>query len=80
MSSGLDMPSGRMRGTAATHVLNRSILGFLSPLSRRNTRGGTVRHHGHAETQRNTTLSLAYKFELEFVMLMNIVIYINITL
>lgn len=33
MSSGLDMASGRIRGMAATHVLNRSILGFLSPLS-----------------------------------------------
>lgn len=34
MSSGLDIPSGRMRGMAATHVLNKSILGFLSPLKR----------------------------------------------
>ena len=34
MSSGLDMASGRIRGMAATHVLNRSILGFLSPLSK----------------------------------------------
>lgn len=33
MSSGLDMLSGRIRGMAATHVLNRSILGFLSPLN-----------------------------------------------
>lgn len=33
MSSDLDMASGRMRGIAATQVLNRSILGFLSPLS-----------------------------------------------
>lgn len=32
MSSGLDIPSGKMRGMAATHVLNKSILGFLSPL------------------------------------------------
>lgn len=35
MSSGLDIPSGRMRGMAATHVLNKSILGFLSPLEHR---------------------------------------------
>lgn len=35
MSSGFDMASGRMRGMAATHVLNRSILGFLSPLLER---------------------------------------------
>lgn len=34
MSSGLDIPSGRIRGMAATHVLNKSILGFLSPLKR----------------------------------------------
>lgn len=34
MSSGLDIPSGRMRGMAATHVLNKSILGFLSPLKK----------------------------------------------
>lgn len=32
MSSDLDIASGRMRGIAATQVLNRSILGFLSPL------------------------------------------------
>ena len=36
MSSGLDIPSGRTRGMAATHVLNKSILGFLSPLKRSN--------------------------------------------
>lgn len=42
MSSGLDMPSGRMRGIAATHVLNRSILGFLSPLSKME---GDVKQH-----------------------------------
>lgn len=35
MSSGLDIPSGRMRGMAATHVLNKSILGFLSPLKKK---------------------------------------------
>lgn len=35
MSSDLDIVSGRMRGIAATQVLNRSILGFLSPLSRK---------------------------------------------
>lgn len=34
MSSDFDIPSGRMRGMAATHVLNKSILGFLSPLER----------------------------------------------
>ena len=32
INSDLDMPSGRMRGMAAKHVLNRSIFGFLSPL------------------------------------------------
>lgn len=35
MSSDLDIASGRMRGIAATQVLNRSILGFLSPLSKK---------------------------------------------
>lgn len=30
------MPSGRIRGMAATHVLNKSILGFLSPLKMEN--------------------------------------------
>lgn len=35
MSSILDRPSGRIRGMAATHVRNKSIFGFLSPLTER---------------------------------------------
>ena len=35
MRSCLLMPSGMRRGMAATHVRNRSIFGFLSPLCRR---------------------------------------------
>lgn len=42
MSSDLDIASGRMRGIAATQVLNRSILGFLSPLSKK---GRIVNHN-----------------------------------
>lgn len=32
ISSSFDIPSGSSRGMAATHVLKRSIFGFLSPL------------------------------------------------
>lgn len=45
MSSGFDMASGRMRGMAATHVLNRSILGFLSPLFEREGKTFSISDH-----------------------------------
>lgn len=62
MSSGLDMVSGRIRGIAATHVLNRSILGFLSPLLKMED---NIKHSSTCTNQNNTQYQRIWKWSLE---------------
>ena len=56
MRSCLLMPSGMSLGMAATHVRNRSILGFLSPLPTDGKQSDAVTGPSNAEPDKQPTM------------------------